>query len=429
MKDIKILTKYWGKIDPLKIEDYLSVGGYKALEEFVFGMDRAGALGEIKKSGLCGRGGAGFSTGTKLEAVSKQIGSPYGVNFAQQNYFSKGEITPQGKKYFICNLEESEPGTYKDRLIVDNNPHLLLEGIIISALIISAQKAYIYINGNYEKQKEILERVLIQAKEKKYWGENILGSEYDLEVEIFSGAGAYICGEETALINSIEGNRGEPKSRPPYPTESGLFGKPTAVNNAETTSNIPWIILNGGEKYAKIGSKNSPGTKLFILSGAVKNPGIYEAPTGITIQELIDEYAGGIKKGKDFWFAQIGGACGKLMLTSELNAKMEFGKDCACPLGSGSILVVDKSVNIRELLISWTDFFRRESCGKCVPCREGTFRLWEIAKRFRDGKISDRDKESIKDILWTLERTTFCPLGKFAATAFEDAIKKLEICK
>ena len=402
MKDIKILIEHWGKIDSLKIEDYLEVGGYKALEEFILGMDRMGALGEIKKSGLCGRGGAGFPTGTKFEMVYKQI----------------------GKKYFICNLDESEPGTYKDRLIVDKNPHLLLEGIIISALIVGADKAYVYINGNYQKQKEILEMALLQAKKKKFWGNKILESDYSLKIEIYSGAGAYICGEETALVNSIEGQRGEPKLRPPYPTECGLLGRSTAVNNAETIASIPWIILNGGEKYSKIGSKNSPGTKLFILSGTINNPGIYEAPTGITVKKLIDDYAGGIKRGKEFWFAQIGGACGKLLLEKELKAKMEFGKECECPLGSGSILVVDKSVNIHDLLISWADFFRRESCGKCVPCREGTFRLWEIAKRFKDGKISERDKEAIQDILWTLERTTFCPLGKFAGTAFRDAITK-----
>ena len=406
-KEIKIITEHWGKINPSKIEDYLEKGGYKALEEFVLGMDRMGALAEIKKSGLCGRGGAGFPTGDKLEMVAKQ----------------------KGEKYFICNLDESEPGTYKDRLIVDNNPHLLLEGVIISALIIGAQKAYIYINGNYQKQKEILEKALEQAKKKIFLGDDILSSDYHLEIEIFSGAGGYICGEETALINSIEGNRGEPKARPPYPTEAGLFGRPTAINNAETIANIPWIILNGGEKYAKIGSKNSPGTKIFLLSGAVEKPGYCETPTGISVKDLIEKYGGGIKRGKDFWFAQIGGACGRLLLEKELKTKMEFKKACECPLGSGSILVVDKSVSINDLLVSWTDFFRRESCGKCVPCREGTFRLWEITKRFKDDEISDRDKQAVEDILWTLERTTFCPLGKFAATAFRDATINLKIMK
>lgn len=400
--DIKIITKYWGKLDPHKIGDYLNIGGYEALRKFVEKMKPEEAISEIKKSGLCGRGGAGFPTGEKLSAVAKKT----------------------DEKYFICNLDESEPGTFKDRSICDNNPHLLLEGIIICSLAIGAKKAYIYINGNYKKEYEILENALVEAKTKKYLGEKILGSEYDLEVELFQGAGAYVCGEETALINSMEGNRGEPKIRPPYPVDVGLFGKPTAVNNAETIANIPWIIANGGEAYHEIGSVDSPGSKLFILSGAVEKLGIVEAPTGISVRELIYEYGGGIKKGKEFWFSQVGGACGKLLLESELDFTLDFKKMCQCPLGSGSILVVDKSVNIHDMLVSWAEFFRRESCGKCVPCREGTFRLFEIAKRFQDGKISDRDKTAVKDILWTLSNTTFCPFGKFAATAFSDAVEK-----
>ncbi|MDR3558954.1 MAG: NADH-ubiquinone oxidoreductase-F iron-sulfur binding region domain-containing protein [Candidatus Pacebacteria bacterium] len=402
----KIITQHWNDINPLKIEDYLNVGGYKALHRFVKKMSPRQAIEEIKKSGLCGRGGAGYPTGQKLEMV--------GVSGATE-------------KYFICNLDESEPGTYKDRMLVDYDPHLLIEGVIIVALSVGAYKAYIYINGNYKKQKDILEIALAQAREKNFWGAGILGSEYDLEIEIFSGAGAYICGEETALINSIEGNRGEPKLRPPYPTDAGLFGKPTAVNNAETIANIPWIISQGGEKYAKIGAACSPGTKLYILGGTVKNPGVVEAPTGITIRELIYDFGGGLPEGKDFWFAQIGGASGKLVVENELDIPLTFSRDCPIPLGSGAVLVVDKSVDIHDLILSWTGFFRRESCGKCVPCREGTFRLDEIAGRLKDGKISDRDKQAVYDILWTLNNTTFCPLGKFAATAFSDAISKLKI--
>jgi NADH:ubiquinone oxidoreductase subunit F (NADH-binding) len=406
MESFKIITQDWNKINPLKIEDYIAIGGYKALEKFISQMKPEDVIEEIKKAKLCGRGGAGFLTGEKLEMVSK--------------VFDK-------EKYFICNLDESEPGTYKDRMIVDKNPHMLLEGIIISALSIGAKKAYIYINGNYKKQEEILETTIEQAKKKNFLGENILKSEYELVIELYSGAGAYVCGEETALINSIEGNRGEPKLRPPYPTEAGLFEKPTVVNNAETISNIAWIIENGGNEYKKIGSSVSPGTKLFILSGKVNKPGIVEAPTGITIRELICDYGKGIKNGSQFWFAQIGGACGRIVLEGELDEKLDFGKSCQCPLGSGSILVVERRANIYDLLVSWSEFFRRESCGKCVPCREGTFRLYEIAKRFSDGKISDRDKEAVKDILWTLKNTTFCPFGKFAATAFSDSVEKLNV--
>lgn len=401
-KEIKIITINWGQINPLRIDEYIAVGGYQALQKFVAQMSPKSALAEIKLSGLCGRGGAGFPTGIKLESVQKE---------------------KDREKYFICNLDESEPGTYKDRLIVNNDPHMLLEGIIIEALIVGAQKAFIYINGNYQKEIESLERAVNQARAKKIIGEKILNSKYNLEIEVFAGAGAYICGEETALINSIEGNRGEPKVRPPFPTQNGLFGKPTAINNAETITNIPWIIKNGGAAYAKIGSKKSSGTKLFIINGAVKNQCVTEAPLGIKLNELIEKYAGGIQAGKEFWFAQIGGSSGRLVVEKNLKIKLEYDRESKFPLGSGAILVVDKTVNIHELLLSWTGFFRRESCGKCVPCREGTFRLWEITKRLQDGEISERDRMALGDILWTLKNTTFCPLGKFAATAFSDAIE------
>ncbi|MEI6587437.1 MAG: NADH-ubiquinone oxidoreductase-F iron-sulfur binding region domain-containing protein [Candidatus Moraniibacteriota bacterium] len=391
-KNIKIITEHWGKINPLKIEDYVFVGGYEALKKFIEKSDSKGALEAVKLSRLSGRGGAGFLTGVKWEMVAAQ----------------------KGEKYFVCNLDESEPGTYKDRLIAENNPHLLLEGIVLSALTIGAKKSYIYLNGNYEKAKEVLARAILQAQERKFLGTKILGSKYSLEIEIFSGAGAYICGEETALLSSIEGNRGEPKMRPPYPTESGLFGKPTVVNNAETITNIPWIIQNGGKKYLKC------ATKLFVLGGSVKNVGVFEAPIATTIDEAITKLGGGMQEGKEFWFAQVGGASGGLYLEKELGRTI---------LGSGAILVVDKTANIYDLLLSWTGFFRRESCGKCVPCREGTFRLHEIAERLADGEIADRDKEALNDILWTLENTTFCPLGKFAAVAVRDAIDKLGILK
>lgn len=403
--EIKIITKNWGQINPQRIEEYILAGGYNALKKFIEEMNPASAVKEIKISGLCGRGGAGFPTGLKLESVQKESAS-----------------SADGGKYFICNLDESEPGTYKDRAIVDNDPHLLLEGIIIASLIVGAKKAFIYINGNYQKQAEILEQAIEQARAKNFIGQNLLNSKYNLDIEIFSGAGAYICGEETALINSIEGNRGEPKARPPFPTQAGLFGCPTAVNNAETVVNIPWIILNGGNAYAKIGSKKAPGTKLFAINGSVKNPCIAEVSLGIKLEDLIEIYAGGIQRGKEFWFVQVGGSSGRLALKKDLKINLEYDREAKIPLGSGAILVVDKTVNIYELLLSWTGFFRRESCGKCVPCREGTFRLHEIAGRLKDGEISERDKIALDDILWTLKNTAFCPLGKFAATAFEDAI-------
>jgi NADH:ubiquinone oxidoreductase subunit F (NADH-binding) len=401
-KEIKIITKNWGKINPQDIQDYIASGGYHSLEKFVRDVTPVLALEEIKKSRLCGRGGAGFPTGIKMESVQKEESK---------------------EKYFICNLDESEPGTYKDRTIVDNDPHMLVEGIIISSLIVGATKAFIYINGNYQKQSHLLDIAISSALEKGFLGKKILGSVYDLEIEIFAGAGAYICGEETALIRSIEGYRGEPKARPPYPTQVGLFGKPTCVNNAETICAVPWIIANGGEAFAKIGSEKSPGTKIFILDGSVKNIAVVEVPTGVTIRELIFQYGEGMPRGKEFWFAQIGGSSGRLALEKDLEEKMEYDREAKIPLGSGAILVVDKSVDIHEMLLSWTGFFRRESCGKCLPCREGTFRLWEIAKRMKDGTVSLRDWEALPDLLWTLANSTFCPLGKFATVAFSDAVE------
>ncbi len=408
-KEIKILTNHWDQINPRSIKDYLTMGGYESLKKFLFEMTSEEALFEIEKSGLVGRGGAGFSTGKKMRMAIESL---------------------EKIKYFICNLDESEPGNWKDRLLAGKNPHLLLEGIILEALIIGAKKAIIYINGNFEKQKELLEFAVSEAIQHNFLGKKILGSKYSLEVDIFSGAGAYICGEETALINSLEGNRGEPKARPPYPTEKGFLGKPTVINNAETVSNLPWIIQNDGEAFSQIGSQKSPGTKLFCLSGRFEKPGVYEVPTGITLEELVEKYGGGIELGKKLWFLQLGGASGRLVLPKEMKTKLEYDPEAEFPLGAGSVLAVTKEDDIKELLLSWTDFFRRESCGKCIPCREGTFRLWEIMKRFQDGKISEADQKAIPEIIWTLENTSFCPLGKFSAQGIKDAVEKLKIlCK
>jgi len=400
---MNILTKSWEKINPLDINSYIRQRGYEALQKTIRGLAPEDVIIEIKNSGLRGRGGAGFPTGEKWEMAAK---------------------TSADAKYFICNLDESEPGTYKDRVITEKNPHQIIEGLLIGAMAIGAKKAFIYINGNYKKQAEILKIAIDQAREKELLGKGILGSAVDIEVEIFEGAGAYICGEETALINSIEGERGEPRLKPPFPPISGLFGKPTIVSNAETLANIPYILRHGAKNFSQIGSSTSPGTKLFILSGAVKNKGIFEAPLGITAQELIYNslYGGGLEKGKEFWFAQIGGASGRLLPQGKMDQSLVYGES-EYPIGSGSILVVDKNAGIKDHLLSWAGFFHRESCGKCVPCREGTYRLWEIAKRLKNNDLREKDRENIEDILWTLGNTTLCPLGKFAANAWSDAVK------
>jgi len=400
---MQVLTKSWSKINPLDISTYIRQRGYEALKKAVREMEPAEVVAEMKKSGLRGRGGAGFPTGEKWEMAAKE---------------------KSRKKYFICNLDESEPGTYKDRTIAEKNPHQILEGILIGAYAVGAKKAFIYINGHYRSQAEILSIAIEQAREKEFLGKGILGSAVDVEIEIFPGAGAYICGEETALISSIEGKRGEPRLKPPHPSVCGLFGKPTIVNNAETLANVNYIIRQGAECFSRIGSATSPGTKIFSLGGAVRNKGPVEAPLGISAQELVFNklYGGGLPEGKEFWFAQIGGASGRLMPAGKLDQPLVYG-DCEYPLGSGSVLVVSKDSDIRDHLLSWAGFFHRESCGKCMPCREGTFRLWEIAKRLKNGDVRERDRENIEDILWTLSNTTFCPLGKFAATAWGDAVR------
>jgi NADH-quinone oxidoreductase subunit F len=403
---MQIVTKNWEKINPLDINSYISQRGYEALRKAIREMEQREVILEIKKSGLQGRGGGGFPTGEKWEIAAN---------------------TSASERYFICNLDESEPGVYKDRIVAEKNPHQIIEGLLIGAYAIGAKKAFIYINGHYKETAEILKIALEQAREKEFLGKGIMGSAIDIKVEIFEGAGAYICGEETALINTIEGKRGEPRLKPPYPPTSGLFGKPTIVNNAETLANIAYIVRRGSKVFSQIGLSNSPGTKLFLLSGAVKNKGLMEAPLGTTAEELIYNsiYGGGMEKGKEFWFAQIGGASGRLMTRAKLDQTLAYGK-CEYPIGAGSILVVDRSVDIKDFLHSWASFFHRESCGKCVPCREGTFRLWEIAKRIKNNDLREKDKENIKDILWTLENTTFCPLGNFAALAWGDAIKMFE---
>ncbi|MFA5871431.1 MAG: NADH-ubiquinone oxidoreductase-F iron-sulfur binding region domain-containing protein [Parcubacteria group bacterium] len=400
---MQILTKNWDKIDPFHIDTYARSGGYEALRKVIREMTPESVVKEIKISGLQGRGGAGCPTALKWESAAK---------------------TKAQDKYFICNLDESEPGVYKDRTIAEKSPHQIIEGMIIGAYAIGAKKGFIYINGHYEKSAEILTVAIKQALEKEFLGKGIMGSSFDFEIEIFRGSGAYICGEETALINTIEGKRGEPRLKPPYPVNSGLFGKPTVVNNTETLVNIPFIISRGAKIFSGIGMKNSPGTKLFLLEGAVKSKGIFEAPLGTSVQELIYNsiYGGGLEEGKEFWFAQIGGASGRLMTAGNLDQLLVYGP-AEYPLGCGSILVVDKSMDLKDFLVSWSGFFHRESCGKCVPCREGTFRLHEIAKRIRNNDLLPDDQERLEDILWTLGNTTFCPLGNFAATAWKDAIR------
>ncbi len=395
-----IITKDWDQIRILS-ESKEEQEFFSCFKQAIK-MNPQEVIEEVKKSGLRGRGGAGFLTGQKWE-IAAQINSI--------------------EKFFICNLDESEPGTWKDRTIAEKAPFQLLEGVAIASWAIGASKAYIYLNGNFKQAEFILKKAKQILLKKGLLGNNILGSGFDLDLEIFVGAGAYICGEESALINSIEGKRGEPRKKPPFVCNCGLWGKPTVVNNAETVANLSWIIKNGGKRFSEIGHPDFPGTKLFCIDGKVRFPGLYEVPTGLSIRELIFDVAGGMIKGSDFRLVQIGGSSGRIIPFAFLNEIPGYGEKFEISLGSGAILVLDNFSNLKELLLSWIDFFQRESCGKCVPCREGTFRLKLILERLVKNDLAGDDLEDIAKLIYVLERTTFCPLGKFSVVAIKDVIK------
>ncbi len=398
----KIITKNWDKIEPFSIDSYLKKSGYHALKKVLREFKPQEAIKAVADSRLRGRGGAGFPTGKKWQITAEQD-SP--------------------EKYFICNLDESEPGTFKDRMIAEKNPHQLIEGILIGCYAVGARKAFIYLNGSFYQVRQILKTAIEQAYRKNILGKNILGAAFDVDLEIFNGAGAYICGEETALLNSMEGKRGEPRLKSVFPCERGLFCRPTAINNAETLANIPWIINKGYQKFKELGAKDSPGTKLFSVDGCIKNPGLYEAPIGSSLKEVLFECAGGLKTGTELLFVQVGGSSGRIITAPFLDEVPSYSKKAKIPLGQGSILAVDKFQDVKKLIQGWVNFFQRESCGKCVPCREGLFRLKAIIERLNSGDFNKNDREDMKKIIWTLDNTTFCPLGKFSVTALKDVIR------
>ncbi|MDZ4158397.1 MAG: NADH-ubiquinone oxidoreductase-F iron-sulfur binding region domain-containing protein, partial [Anaerolineaceae bacterium] len=344
MEELRITLRNAGKIDPEKIEDYLAVGGYSALEK-VKTLPQADVIEEVKKSGLRGRGGAGFNTGLKWEFAFK---------------------TAADQKYVVCNADEGEPGTYKDRIIMENDPHALVEGMAICGYATGADKGYIYCRGEYPYVADLLRMTIAQAK--------VAGKLAGFDIEVRLGAGAYVCGEETALIESIEGRRGEPRFKPPYPGVAGLWGKPTVVNNVETYATLPYIILEGADAFKEIGAPNYPGTKVFTLTGDVQNKTFFELPTDATVRDLIYRFGGGVANGGRLRAVQIGGASGGILPESLLDTKLDFDSMAAvgASLGSGAVFVIDESRDLKEIAESTAHFFQHESCGKCVPCREGT---------------------------------------------------------
>ncbi len=403
----RIVLRNSGIIDPESIDEYIGAGGYEAWEKALTQMQPTDIVNEMKASGLRGRGGAGFPTGLKWSFTAPLQ--------AEQ-------------KYVVVNADEGEPGTFKDRLIMEGDPHQLLEGIMICARAIGATKAWIYIRGEYKLCIERLRHAIKQATEYGILGKNIFESGFDLEIDLKIGAGAYVCGEETALIESLEGNRGNPRWKPPFPGVKGLWQCPTVVNNVETLANVPWIIKNGAEAYKQHGTPECSGTKVYTILGDVAHPGLCEIDMGTTLRTIINEYAGGMKKGFKFKAALVGGAAGMILPDRLLDVKMDFASlnQYAAVLGSGAILVMNEHQSIVDMLWSILRFFRHESCGKCAPCRNGSQQLYKLITKIKSGKGSWEDVELMQSIAETMLNTSFCALGQSPIMAIRSAIENFK---
>ncbi|MGQ9920091.1 MAG: NADH-quinone oxidoreductase subunit NuoF [Desulfobacca sp.] len=398
-----VLLNNVGVINPEKIEDYLAQGGYQALKKAVTSLTPEQVVEEVKTSGLRGRGGAGFPTGLKWS-------------------FTRPLEVPQ--KYIICNLDEGEPGTIKDRYIVEGDPHKLLEGMAIAGFAVGANKGYIYSRGEYYLCKHRLNTAIEQARAQGYLGSNLFGTNFSFDIEVRSGFGCYICGEETALIESIEGKRGYPRMKPPFPGVAGLWGKPTIVNNVETLAAVPAIIAKGGDWYKSLGTADTPGTKIYQIIGHVKTPQIVEVPAGITLRELIDVYGGGMRNGKKFKMCQTGGASAGIVTAAALDVPIDFAMSkIGGALGSGTMLVMDESVCAVDFARSVAVFFAHESCGQCTPCREGTPQLLKTLTRIWEGQGQAGDLEFLESLAQTMMDASFCPLGQTAPAPLMSLLK------
>ena len=394
-----------GKVDPLSITDYQNHGGFDALRK-AMQLGATGVIDEVNTSGLVGRGGAAFPTGRKWGAVAGQPAFPH---------------------YSICNADESEPGTFKDRVIMEGDPFALVEAMIIASFATGSEQGFIYLRGEYPRAIRNVQNAIDESKKHGFLGDNILGSGFNFALSIVRGAGAYICGEETAIFNSIEGYRGEPRNKPPFPVEVGVFGKPTLVNNVETLVNVLSIVQDGGAAYAALGTEGSKGRKLFCLSGAVTKPGIYEVEFGITLRQLID-LAGGLRSGSTLQAILLGGAAGGFVGPDDLDLPltMEATRAAGSSLGSGVVMVLDQSVDMVDQLRRIAAFFRDESCGQCVPCRVGTVRQEEIVSRLAKG-VQSQDIELLRELGTVMRDASICGLGQTANSAIDSAINKLKV--
>ncbi len=401
----KILLAHQGLPDSRSLKTYLSQGGYEAAKKAI-SMGPAQIIDEVKASGLRGRGGAGFSTGMKWSFVPKDL---------------------PGARYLICNNDESEPGTFKDRQICTVSPHMILEGMIIAGYAIGAAKGYIYTRWEFQKEIQYLETAIKEAYEAGLLGKNILNSSFSFDLDHYMGAGAYICGEETGLISSLEGKKGQPKLKPPFPAVSGYLGRPTIVNNTETLAVVPWIINHGGKEYRKYGTEKSPGTKLFSISGALNRPGVYEVPLGYPLMKLINDECGGMQPGRTIKAVIPGGASAPLLTPSEIqDATLDY--ECMAQkgtmLGSGAIMVIDDRQSMADLLRITIDFFAHESCGQCTPCREGTGWLANIMMGISEKTAKTEDVNRLGLVAKHMGGKTICALSDACAMPVMSYVQK-----
>jgi len=394
--DEKVLTRHFGVEGLFRIEVYRGLGGYKAVEKALKEMSPSAVLEEVKKASLRGRGGAGFPAGMKWGFVPQNVPKP---------------------RYLCVNADEGEPGTFKDRYIMSHNPHLLLEGTIIASYAVGIRSAFIYIRGEYEAVALRLEAAIAEAYKAGYLGDKILGTDFGLDVVVHRGAGAYICGEETALLESLEGKRGHPRLKPPFPASVGLFQCPTVINNVETLSNVPSIVQEGADAFIKKGLPKDGGTRVFGVSGMVKRPGIYELPLGTKLRTIIFDHAGGMKDGKELKAVIPGGMSAPILTADEIDLAMDFDSlaGAGSMLGSAAVIVIDKETSILDVLKAVAKFYSHESCGQCTPCRIGTSWIHKIVKRLAGGEGEPDDIDTIIRLAGNIKGKTLCPLGDAAA--------------
>jgi NADH-quinone oxidoreductase F subunit len=399
-----VLMDNVGLIDPMDIQAYLDRGGYGALKKAVTTMTPEAVIEEVKTAGIRGRGGAGFPAGVKWSFTRPLT------------------VTP---KYIVCNADEGEPGTIKDRYLMEGDPHKVLEGMAIAGYAVGASQGFIYCRGEYYLSQHRLQQAINQATERGFLGEKLFGTDFSFTVELRSGFGCYICGEETALIESVEGKRGYPRLKPPFPGVAGLWGRPTIVNNVETLASVPAIINRGGAWYKSLGTEDTTGTKIYQIIGHVQTPQIVEAPVGMTLRELIDTYGGGLRPGRSFKMCQTGGASAGLVTAASLDVPMDYGSlaKAGGALGSGTMLVMDETACVVDFLRSVAIFFQHESCGQCTPCREGTPRLLQTLTRICRGQGKMEDLDFLQRLSATLMDASFCPLGQSAGVPLMSALK------